>query len=119
MNNRQEYPTAGGDGLQTAVRRSEGILLTTEKVPVLSMIPTPTARDHKDGANVSCVPENGLLGRWAPNHSSIPGKLNPDWVSRMMGFPDGWMDDLPDLGTPIGKQACPASVTDALIGSTN
>ena len=51
--------------------------------------PTPTARDHKDG--LSPVIRNGkiqtdTLGRLTG------GRLNPQWVEWLMGFPTGWTD---------------------------
>ena len=63
---------------------------------------TPTARDHKDGADPSeVVPTNGLLGRQAPrvtgqmcpNTSGL--RLNPRFVEWLMGFPDGWTVSAP------------------------
>jgi hypothetical protein len=76
--------------------------------------PTPTSRDHKDGDahSVQNTPVNGLLG-WAVHMWGAPrsemvrsasidrnksnleeqvghGKLNPDWVSWLMGLPIGW-----------------------------
>jgi len=49
---------------------------------------TPTGRDHKDTGSMENVPVNGLLGRQVAE----PGlKLNSAWVSRMMGYPDGWL----------------------------
>lgn len=127
------------------------------KIPE-QMIPTPVARDYKDGASVQNVPIKGHLGRWAVHHptalwptpraegfdagghrgnaDSLPSavklwptpqaqlakhghpspaqmnrvasldtevfkrgtekvqamKLHSAWVSRMMGYPDGWLD---------------------------
>jgi hypothetical protein len=65
---------------------------------------TPTARDHKDGANPSeNVPTNGLLGRQAPR-TQMPGdesspsaptsrrRLNPTFVEGLMNWPIGWTD---------------------------
>lgn len=58
---------------------------------------TPTARDHKDGADPSeVVPTNGLLGRQAPrvtgqmSPSTSGLRLNPRFVEWLMGFPDEW-----------------------------
>ena len=45
--------------------------------------PTPQARDWRQGS----PPESPNLPDLVPT-----GKLNPDWVSQMMGFPDGWLD---------------------------
>ena len=49
---------------------------------------TPTGMDHKDTGSMENVPVNGLLSRQVAE----PGlKLNSAWVSRMMGYPDGWL----------------------------
>ena len=62
------------------------------------MVPTPTARDWKDGTAEACknVPVNALLGRAVhhlPNASPSPGgKLNPRWVQWLMGFPAAWLN---------------------------
>ena len=62
----------------------------------LPRLPTPTARDYKDGTAKSCqnVPINGLLGR-AVHQLQEPttgGKLSPLWVEWLMGWPVGWTD---------------------------
>lgn len=63
-----------------------------------SSLPTPTARDWKDGTAKSCenVPVNALLGRAVhhlPNATPSPGgKLNPRWVQWLMGFPAAWLN---------------------------
>lgn len=59
---------------------------------------TPSARDHKDGADPSpLAPTNSLLGRQAPRsgivgrESSAAGRrLNPLFVEWLMGWPLGW-----------------------------
>lgn len=56
--------------------------------PAVKLWGTPTSRDHKDTGNMENVPVNGLLDRQVAE----PGlKLNSAWVSRMMGYPDGWL----------------------------
>ena len=85
---------------------------------VMAMWPTPTTRDYKDGTAQSCenVPVNGLLGRaihlfptpraqsatgasntetrqGSPDlQTQIGGQLSAAWVTRLMGFPDRWLD---------------------------
>ncbi len=55
--------------------------------------PTPMTQDHKDGTATYDVPTNGHLGRAAlRDPTSPPGRLNPDWVELLMGFPVGWTD---------------------------
>lgn len=63
-----------------------------------SLLPTPTSRDHKDGTSTENVPENALLGR-AVHPSKERGSLNPEFVTWMMGFPEGYLD------IPIGQEA--------------
>lgn len=84
--------------------------------------PTPTSRDYKGGRNPETlimkgrVPSNTLCDAviWATPQSrdyrtgqreryedparsknlndQVGGLLNPNWVSRLMGFPDGWLN---------------------------
>lgn len=62
-------------------------------------IPTPTARDYKDGSAQSCknVPVNCLLGRHVHTMSNTQqtGSLNPNWVEWLMGWPIGWTESKP------------------------
>jgi hypothetical protein len=53
---------------------------------------TPTTRDRKDGDGTADVPANVLPGKQAPRDSTTAesGKLNPDWVESLQGFPLGW-----------------------------
>ena len=85
--------------------------------------PTPTGRDHKDGTSAETVPENGLLGRAAPNwansrsipqtptttkdgHTCSPScrRLNPLFAEMLMGLPQGWSDDSEPLATGLFQQ---------------
>jgi hypothetical protein len=58
--------------------------------------PTPTTRDWKDSGtepaaqqrNSPCLPASVQM------QEPAKGLLNPDWVSQLMGFPDGWLDVL-------------------------
>lgn len=73
---------------------------------------TPTAQDGKNGSlPPSQVDRDTLPGDMIRDGSS--GKLNPAWVSQLMGFPDGWLD-IPD-GPPVranpntrGKRRAPS-----------
>jgi hypothetical protein len=59
------------------------------------MHPTPCERDFRTGmADRSWNPNRtqNLPERTAADLGMVSAKLNPDWVSRMMGYPDGWMD---------------------------
>jgi len=88
-----------------------------------ALLPTPTARDWKDGTPCENVPTNALLGRtvwgdFGPYTAAItrwsavlgrqappptePGtngrpRLSPRFVEFMMGLPDGWVCDVPGI----------------------
>lgn len=70
MNNRQEYPTAGGDGLQTAVRRQAGTLLPTEKVP--NLWPTPRHEGFDAGGHRGTTDSlHSAVKAWATPRTSM------------------------------------------------
>jgi len=65
--------------------------------------PTPAARDWKG---------TGREGQLPTTLAAMPGMLNPDWVTQLQGFPDGWLD----VGPPApaspklrGKRRVPRS----------
>lgn len=65
----------------------------------VKMLPTPTAHDHKDTGAPSESDRNspGLAYHAGAANAQTGMKLNPAWVSRMMGFPDGWLSlDVPN-----------------------
>jgi len=61
------------------VRKSQG------KVP--AMLPTPTVEDSKNNGGPSQSRRNT-----PPLNAVAGGKLNPQWVEWLMGFPIGWTD---------------------------
>ena len=61
------------------VRKSQG------KVP--AMLPTPTVQDASNNGGPSQSQRNT-----PPLNSVAGGKLNPQWVEWLMGFPIGWTD---------------------------
>lgn len=74
-------------------------LATTVKMLVpASPWATPTIRDHKDGSNVTWVPENCLLGRQvhgaitlsSPCATEKRGALNPRFSLWLQGYPAEW-----------------------------
>jgi len=54
--------------------------------------PTPTTRDHKDGASDGTAPINALLGRtaWLAAEMGSGGQLNPLHSQWLMGYPWHW-----------------------------
>ena len=66
-----------------------GVVMVGER----TMLPTPDANPEKyrlqgDSQQSHSLEAQSRRGDWGTQ----PGlKLNPDWVSRMMGFPDGWL----------------------------
>jgi hypothetical protein len=64
----------------------------------VKMLPTPRAMpgNHSNvngkiyETSLQSMARKGILDDEQPQSM----KLNPAWVSRMMGFPDGWMDDI-------------------------
>ena len=80
--NRKGASPNSGDGLATAVKRS--------------LWPTPTATLGTHGGRVT--KEKARLGGTLIeavsvfNDVGVWGQLNPAWVERMMGWPDGWTD---------------------------
>jgi hypothetical protein len=53
-------------------------------------IPTPTANDAKNSLTKSQIGRGTLTADLV--ESGIRGQLSPDWVERLMGYPDGWTD---------------------------
>lgn len=58
------------------------------------MYPTMTARDGRTlkGARDRKRDGGKSLVQTQLDEVHTEGSLNPDWVSRMMGYPDGWLD---------------------------
>ena len=50
-----------------------------------SFWPTPRARDWKTGSAAQA-----RRRRACPLNDAVNGRLNPDWVEWLMGFPLGW-----------------------------
>ncbi len=112
------WPTPRHEGFDAGAHRGKPDSLHS----AVKMFPTPRAiygehpgmtdPKHLTGAAMLPTPDAGMVqgGRTLPEGTSITGitpdgkkrqvgltnvvtgKLNPAWVSRMMGFPDGWMD---------------------------
>jgi hypothetical protein len=59
--------------------------------------PTPTTRDWKDTMSGHAPPSRQKLSEQTPGQAvsatgRVGGALNPDWVTWLMNFPDGWLD---------------------------
>lgn len=80
--NRKELSPSAGDGLATAVKRTWA---------------TPTASDWKGGTD-AIRKDTGKPRSDRLDHQLEPdsgGRLNPDWVEWLMGWPQGWTSTKP------------------------
>ena len=66
-------------------------LAVAAKLSQGSAWPTPAARDYKDTGTSPAEFTRNTPGLAA----CAGGSLNPSWVEKLMGFPDGWVDPLP------------------------
>lgn len=76
-------PTPRAEGFDAGAHRGKPDSLHA----YVKMLPTPTVQDGKNNGAPSQHERNSL-----PLNAVVNGKLNPAWVSRMQGFPDGWME---------------------------
>ena len=53
----------------------------------IAFLPTPTTQDAKNNGSQSQMERNSL-----PLNAVAGGKLNPEWVEWLMGYPIGWTD---------------------------
>lgn len=67
--------------------------------------PTPAARDFKDTGTSPAEFDRNTPGLAA----CAGGSLNPDWVGRLMGFPDGWTSPPTDGPSAPAKRSPKAS----------
>ena len=49
--------------------------------------PTPTVQDVSNNGGPS-----QHLWNTKPLNAEVPGQLNPEWVTWLMGYPQGWLD---------------------------
>jgi len=82
-------PTAAGD-----VSNIKGKFSNLTLGDAVRKWPTPTASDHRrrgPNSHQQGLPEKvaTIENSWSPEHG---GKLNPEWVGWLMGFPPGWTD---------------------------
>jgi len=73
--------------------------------PQGSAWPTPAARDYKDTGTSPAEFDRNTPGLAA----CAGGSLNPSWVGRLMGFPDGWTSPLTDGPSAPAKRSPKAS----------
>lgn len=82
-------PTPRAEGFDAGAHRGKPDSLHS----YVKMLPTPTAHDHKDTGAPSEAERNspGLAHHAGAANAQTGMKLNPAWVSRMMGFPDDYL----------------------------
>jgi DNA (cytosine-5)-methyltransferase 1 len=87
-----------GENLETVkerlkTKKSKGKL--EEKI-AMDMFPTPTARDWKDtgqNTNYKRMAEKSILsGVVMMKQKKVGGRLNPEFVEFLMGYPLGWTE---------------------------
>jgi hypothetical protein len=130
--------TASGSLLATPTATANQLCPSMKKwKSCAALLPTPTARDWKDGTAQSCqnVEPNGLLGRVVhllptprvcsglrssgmnrselTTQQGVPGSLNPAWVEWLMGFPVGWTA-LEPSETPLSRRSSKKSAAQLL-----
>ena len=74
-------------------------------------LPSPAARDWRSGKGRKPNGHTPQLVERIEADAAPTMRLNPDWVERLMGWPDGWTD-LPPTGPETGSTECPASPHD-------
>ncbi len=99
----QMFATPRHEGFDAGAHRGKPDSLHSQ----VKMMPTPTVQDEENTTGPSTFSRNSLpLNEVAAN--GVPGlKLSAAWVTRLMMYPDGWLDDLPP--DPIGRTVSPAS----------
>jgi hypothetical protein len=80
-------------------------LAVAAKLSQGSAWPTPAARDFKDTGTSPAEFDRNTPGLAA----CAGGSLNPDWVGRLMGFPDGWTSPPTDGPSAPAKRSPKAS----------
>lgn len=82
-----------------APNRGEHSLTTQVK-----LWPTPVRQDSSGHGRITPDKPTATHHTGTSLVDAAGGSLNPDWVSRLMGFPDGWLDLGP---TEVGKPESP------------
>ena len=127
LGNRVQWPTAtAGDAKSSGSRNLDGSkahpgVSLTDAVTMGGSTtprkwPTPQTRDEKGPTGMNGRPEEGGR-RSSLSDSAMPratgGRLNPDWVSVLMGFPEDWLhvDGLqaPKKSSTTGSPRAPSS----------
>lgn len=69
------------------------------------MWPTPTTQDTANNGGPSQHRRNNLPLNAAVQNPDAPQKLSAAWVTRLMGYPDGWLDlESPTHGQATGNE---------------
>lgn len=89
-NNRKGISAKAGDGLATAAKQESW--------------PTPRASDYRSGRTSDATAEKNSRPLCEATERAAPaGRLSPEWVECLMGFPPGWTA-LPGEDGPLGEE---------------
>lgn len=74
-------------------------MLRVARLRGCSLLPTPTARDHKDvgdptAAGIQRNARRRLLAAVVLSEQESRGGIDSRFVTRMMGYPDGWLESV-------------------------
>lgn len=96
----QMWATPRVEGFDAGKHRGQADSLHSQ----VKALPTPCSRDHRTGMADRAGDERhtqNLPERIAAEMGVKSAKLSAAWVTRLMGYPDGYLDDLPS--DPLGK----------------
>lgn len=94
------------EGTSPTGQRPDGKKAQVGLPNAVAMLPTPTVQDGENTAGPSQFARHSLP-RSAVASGGTPGlKLSAAWVTRLMMYPDGWLDDLPP--DPLSPSPSPA-----------
>ena len=108
----QNWPTPNAWDGKRGPRSEENLLTKKHQINLITavkqaerekLLPTPNARDWKDGKTAGNRKSPGLGVVAHQLDTQVGGQLNPTWVEWLMGWPLGWSELKP---LEMGKSPC-------------